>query len=1090
MSRQRIVTRVLVVASGHSVDEAAEVGEVDYNAKLGSFVVIASTLAFFVGLLLVHYASPPPKGSGAIALHWTRAVGVGVFFAAAVFAVDRWIVSVVYDRDSWQIRLFTTIARLAITIPLALAAAWSVILVSAGPLIANQLALDKQAEAAKLTASPALQAIVTADQNQQTDAQRLLATQQAKVGTDNFNLVTAQQTLSAEEQGHAASHIAGCGIACHSDNSVVGLDTMTLHVDEAALPGLRQSLISDQRAVTLAETRVANDLAERRQKVLDSPSDIFARHDALGQVERHNPSVRDFVLMIEAIIIGIDLTPALFKGLAPRSATDEAAVTARARHRDRLSSWRQADTAARANAAPAMAAAVERAIAVEIELEDARTDLNRTVGLGQVANEPRVGQRFWATTPGKGSLRRGKTTTTAAVVVLVATAAAGAGLGLDNLAGSHAGNPTVLHLAGGGELLDPAGTISNNAAVKASDQPQVPGWAEHVALSPAINFKTTGKLVGTPTLEFPVPAADSGDAASGVAEIAYLSGRTWVPYPASYDPANHMMTAQLVHFSTWEFWDWDWASIGARISQDLLEQVGERSNEVPSCTNGVPTPSWYNTNAGIIADPSEPIRSCLQGHPGDSTVDVEMVNDRPYGMVLTYPSGSNIRWGWHESPSDASSSLRDSFEDVLAGSHALYLPPLLAASVGLGQQPDGADLDYVIGPDAETVTGDVFSAVADTILAGTTSTVAGAIGSATAAQASSDCAVAFSDWTPDANLSVSSAESLLTATILPCIGDAMQGVLQAVESTGKVDGQALDDLSGIKSDLSAGIKIFATVANLVSYGEDIAHLGDGIIDHEAAWVPGLGYGFSILTHYTYTGPTNSSSSSTTTGNSSHSSASAGPLSLAIAGSCTSSGGALSSVSSGFTPGGTDSISATYPNGQPYTNIIDHGRVNSSGSIAWYWPCAGDPAGTYATTVTDNSTGRSVTADFTIGAPSQSTGTTTTTTTTVPPPPPTTTGTEGFVIDDSIYGGTWARTDPNDGTWYPHSQPPPNAAYWYPNGLGVAVSCAEPAASYSAVVNGQHQTWNWWAHVTDGKWVPTVVFSSVWANGDPTGLAVC
>jgi hypothetical protein len=106
------------------------------------------------------------------------------------------------------------------------------------------------------------------------------------------------------------------------------------------------------------------------------------------------------------------------------------------------------------------------------------------------------------------------------------------------------------------------------------------------------------------------------------------------------------------------------------------------------------------------------------------------------------------------------------------------------------------------------------------------------------------------------------------------------------------------------------------------------------------------------------------------------------------------------------------------------------------------------------------------------------------------PPPPSGSTEGFFIEDDIYGGTWARTDPFNGTWYPHSTPPPNGAYWYPNGLGVAVSCAESAAAYSVVINGQHQTWSWWAHVTDGKWVPVVVFSTVWNDGLPAGLAHC
>jgi hypothetical protein len=108
----------------------------------------------------------------------------------------------------------------------------------------------------------------------------------------------------------------------------------------------------------------------------------------------------------------------------------------------------------------------------------------------------------------------------------------------------------------------------------------------------------------------------------------------------------------------------------------------------------------------------------------------------------------------------------------------------------------------------------------------------------------------------------------------------------------------------------------------------------------------------------------------------------------------------------------------------------------------------------------------------------------------PSPPPPAETVEGFVVEDSIYGGTWARTDPYNGTWYSRSEAPPNGAYWYPNGLGVGVSCAESAAAYTAVIYGARQTWTWWAHVTDGKWVPTVVFSSVWSDGLPPGLPQC
>ena len=107
----------------------------------------------------------------------------------------------------------------------------------------------------------------------------------------------------------------------------------------------------------------------------------------------------------------------------------------------------------------------------------------------------------------------------------------------------------------------------------------------------------------------------------------------------------------------------------------------------------------------------------------------------------------------------------------------------------------------------------------------------------------------------------------------------------------------------------------------------------------------------------------------------------------------------------------------------------------------------------------------------------------------PPPQQPPPASKGFSIADSIYGGTWARLDPNNGTWYSRGSRPPNGKYWFPNGLGVAVDCARSAAAYPVVIYGQRQTWSWWAHVTDNSWVPIAVFSTVWSDGNP-GVANC
>ena len=97
---------------------------------------------------------------------------------------------------------------------------------------------------------------------------------------------------------------------------------------------------------------------------------------------------------------------------------------------------------------------------------------------------------------------------------------------------------------------------------------------------------------------------------------------------------------------------------------------------------------------------------------------------------------------------------------------------------------------------------------------------------------------------------------------------------------------------------------------------------------------------------------------------------------------------------------------------------------------------------------------------------------------------------GFRIEDVYLGGTWARTDPNDGTWYSKGHRPPNGVYWYSNGLGVGVDCARRAAGYTVTfVDGRRETWNVWFHVTDGKWYPSAASAETQVN-DSYGLPAC
>lgn len=96
-----------------------------------------------------------------------------------------------------------------------------------------------------------------------------------------------------------------------------------------------------------------------------------------------------------------------------------------------------------------------------------------------------------------------------------------------------------------------------------------------------------------------------------------------------------------------------------------------------------------------------------------------------------------------------------------------------------------------------------------------------------------------------------------------------------------------------------------------------------------------------------------------------------PLQFAVTGSCTTVGGTLTAVSSGFTPGAEYSISARYPDGSNYPLAYPSGTVRANGAVVWNWPCAGDPAGTYTTSLTDYGTGQDTGwVSFTIGSAPQ------------------------------------------------------------------------------------------------------------------------
>ncbi|WP_042374883.1 hypothetical protein [Streptacidiphilus neutrinimicus] len=76
---------------------------------------------------------------------------------------------------------------------------------------------------------------------------------------------------------------------------------------------------------------------------------------------------------------------------------------------------------------------------------------------------------------------------------------------------------------------------------------------------------------------------------------------------------------------------------------------------------------------------------------------------------------------------------------------------------------------------------------------------------------------------------------------------------------------------------------------------------------------------------------------------------------------------LENISSGFTPAGQYKDVVLDPNGAVYPLYgYDHGTVNPSGGVGWSWPCQSqDQNGTYTAKVTDEASGKTVTATFVV-----------------------------------------------------------------------------------------------------------------------------
>lgn len=95
----------------------------------------------------------------------------------------------------------------------------------------------------------------------------------------------------------------------------------------------------------------------------------------------------------------------------------------------------------------------------------------------------------------------------------------------------------------------------------------------------------------------------------------------------------------------------------------------------------------------------------------------------------------------------------------------------------------------------------------------------------------------------------------------------------------------------------------------------------------------------------------------------------------------------------------------------------------------------------------------------------------------------------FTVEDIDNHGVWELTMPTATKLLPRTNRPANAREWLAEGTSVAIACAKKASAYSIENRHKHETWHWWAHLTNGSWVAIAAFEQTKVDGSQ-GFETC
>jgi hypothetical protein len=239
---------------------------------------------------------------------------------------------------------------------------------------------------------------------------------------------------------------------------------------------------------------------------------------------------------------------------------------------------------------------------------------------------------------------------------------------------------------GGASLTVPAGSLDRDTdiALAVGGPPPIGAPALFQAAGPAIHGDLGGAhLTHGATLSLPLSSVVTGGVGAG-----YLDEQTgvWLPRQAVVDSRAHVLTLQVPHLSWYQPWTWDPAAVKSKLEQYFGKLVGygvALRTDPPHC-KAAPSGVTTAVTGGRAGDPS--LDGCVED-AGGGNVRLRLINNRPYGMVVTAPVGATL-------------------ETVSRGGllAALYQDQNSLAHVGGDYLPAGGEADYLMPASGPTVT--------------------------------------------------------------------------------------------------------------------------------------------------------------------------------------------------------------------------------------------------------------------------------------------------------------------------------------------------------------------------------------------------